>query len=71
MSMECSANKHAFCKTCCGCLCQDFPIGEEKLIELAKTLHETGTGVKDDSLLAPDFRWLSAEPVTSIWTIDT
>ncbi len=39
------------------CLRQDFPIGDEKLIELAKTLHETGTGVKDDSLLAPDFRW--------------
>ena len=38
------------------CLCQDFPIGEEKLIELAKKVHETGTGVKDDSLLAPDFR---------------
>ena len=37
---------------------QDFPIGEEKLIELAKKLHESGTGVKDDSLLAPDFRYL-------------
>ena len=35
---------------------QDFPIGEEKLIELAKRLHETGTGMRDESLLAPDFR---------------
>ena len=39
----------------CPCL-QDFPIGEEKLIELAKKLNEAGTGLKDDSLLAPDFR---------------
>lgn len=42
---------------------QDFPIGEEKLIELAKRLHETGTGVKDDSLLAPDFRSCTATSI--------
>ncbi len=53
-----SANMGAFSRDLSVCLRQDFPIGEEKLIELAKTLHETGTGVKDDSLLAPDFRWL-------------
>ena len=36
---------------------QDFPISEDKLIELAKKLHETGTGVKDGgAMLAPDFR---------------
>ena len=40
-------------------------------MELAKTLHETGTGVKDDSLLAPDFRWAmhgAVQPHMMIYT---
>ena len=56
--------QHWMARTALGRRSQEFPIGEEKLIELAKELHETGTGVKDDSLLAPDFRWLQAFALT-------
>jgi hypothetical protein len=34
-----------------------FPIPAEQLIELAKKVHATDTGVTDDSVLAEDFRF--------------
>lgn len=36
---------------------QSFPIGEEKLISLAKQVFETSSGQKDASVLADDFRF--------------
>ena len=36
---------------------QSFPIGEEKLISMAKQVFETSSGQKDASVLADDFRF--------------
>lgn len=35
----------------------DFPFSAEQLIEKAKEVHAGDTGINDDSVLAPDFRF--------------
>ncbi len=41
---------------CCYCL-QNFKIGEEKLISMAKQLFNSSSGQKDPSALSDDFRF--------------